>query len=83
MANHTFSNTRIGIMLKEARESGDERLETRALYIWGCRQYRKMLRAGPYQHWDKTAERDYLHAANNFDNLPHRIRAAVLKSYPA
>lgn len=81
MSNHTFSNTRIGVMLKEARESGDHRLETRALYIWGCRQWRKMENSKPYMWYLKTALRDFDHAEANFDNLPVMIKKAVRRTY--
>lgn len=81
MSNNTFSNTRIGTMLKEARESGDERLETRALYIWGCRQWRKMENAKPYMRYMKVALREFNHAETNFDNLPSAIKRAVRRTY--
>lgn len=80
MADHTFSNTRIGSMLKEARESGDQRLETRALYIWGCRVYRRAMIAKAY--WtDRTATRDFKHAWANWESLPWSIKTAVRKTY--
>jgi hypothetical protein len=68
-------------MLSEARASGDPRLETRALYIWGCRQKRIMERERPYIGRDRFARRRFWHCQHNYINLPHAIQDAVRRTY--